>query len=36
MSNDELKRAIEVNTIVGVITVLVSLAGIVVTIAAMM
>ena len=36
MSNDELKRAIEVNRILGVISILVTLIGIVVTIAAMM
>ena len=36
MSNDELKRAIEVNTILGVISILVTLTGVVVTIIAMM
>jgi len=36
MSNDELKRAIEVNTILGVISILVTLTGAVVTIIAMM
>ena len=35
MSNDDLKRAIEVNTILGVISILVTLIGIAVTIAAM-
>ena len=34
MSNDELKRAIEVNTILGVISILVTLVGIAVTLAA--
>jgi hypothetical protein len=36
MSNDDLKRAIKMNTIVGVISILVTLTGVVVTIAAMM
>jgi len=35
MSNDDLKRAIEVNTVVGVISILVTLVGIVVTLVAM-
>ncbi len=34
MSNDDLKRAIEVNTVVGVISILVTLVGIVVTLVA--
>jgi hypothetical protein len=34
MSNDDLKRAIEVNTVVGVISILVTLVGIAVTLAA--
>ena len=34
MSNDDVKRAIEVNTVVGVISILVTLIGIVVTLSA--
>ena len=34
MSNDEKKRAIKVNTVVGVISILVSLVGIAATLAA--
>jgi len=36
MSNDDLKRAIEVNTIVGVIAILVTLLGIAVTLATLL
>lgn len=36
MPNDELKRALNLNSIVGVISILVTLAGIVVTLAALL